>query len=87
MRGLLLYYVILNLACFIIMGWDKLCACRHWRRIPEKVLFLCGLPGGGVGGLLAMGVFRHKIRKPLFWFVYTLEFVLHTIFWILWFRH
>ena len=33
-----------NLAGLALMGWDKHCARRARRRVPEKVLFLAALP-------------------------------------------
>lgn len=37
-----------NLAGLALMGWDKHCARRARRRVPEKVLFLAALLGGHV---------------------------------------
>jgi uncharacterized membrane protein YsdA (DUF1294 family) len=40
----------------------------HQRRIPERTQLGIGLLGGAWGALLGMILFRHKIRKPIFWF-------------------
>ena len=40
-----------NLAGLALMGWDKHCARRARRRVPEKVLFLAALLGGAAGVL------------------------------------
>lgn len=59
--------VILNLAVFVMYGIDKLLAIRHRRRVPERILLLSPVPFASAGALLAMLVFRHKIRKAYFW--------------------
>lgn len=48
------------------MGIDKYKALNNKRRISEKSLILSALFFGGVGSLLGMIVFRHKIRKIKF---------------------
>ena len=64
--GLLaLWLVLINLAAFLVFGWDKFKAKyreRHpaARRVPEKALFLLALLGGSVGALLGMRVWHHK---------------------------
>lgn len=57
---------VMTAADFIIYGLDKLFAVRGMWRIPEAVLLILSLLCGGAGGGLAMLIFRHKIRKPLF---------------------
>jgi uncharacterized membrane protein YsdA (DUF1294 family) len=74
---ILLYYCIVSIILFILMGVDKLKAVKHKWRIPEKTLFTFGVIGGFVGGFLAMAVFHHKVRKPVFWIVYGLSAVVH----------
>ena len=62
-----LWLALLSVATFLLFGWDKLCASRHWHRIPERTLLLLILLGGCLGGWLGQSLFRHKLRKPLFW--------------------
>jgi len=60
----------LSLANFITMmlyGIDKWKARNNRERVPERILLMWAALGGGVGALIAMGFFRHKIRKPSFW--------------------
>ncbi|NJN80994.1 MAG: DUF1294 domain-containing protein [Caldilineaceae bacterium] len=54
---------------FIFFGYDKTQAKRGKWRVPELVLHALSLVGGFVGAGLGMVVFRHKIRKPIFWIV------------------
>lgn len=66
-----LAYSLWNAVVFAIYGIDKLKAVRGTWRISEVCLIVLAVLGGGVGGALAMAVFRHKIRKPKFVLVYV----------------
>jgi len=77
---LAIYYVGINLLLFIMMGVDKRKAVRNRFRIPERSLFAAAFLGGGFGGFVGMQIFRHKSRKPLFWFVYGLGVAGHAVF-------
>ena len=54
------YFVVINVAAFLMYGWDKLCACRNWWRLSEFALLFVAALGGGIGALLGMLVLRHK---------------------------
>ena len=54
---LIWYYVLLNVILFLLMGYDKLCAKKGKRRVPEATLFLLAVLGGAFGGLCSMPVF------------------------------
>lgn len=62
----LIYYIVINLIGFIIMGVDKRKAIRNAYRIPEASLFCIALLGGALGTTLGMRVFRHKTRHWYF---------------------
>ena len=70
--GLLaIWLVLVNLAAFVVFGWDKFKAKyreKHpaARRVPERTLFLLALLGGSVGALLGMRVWRHKTLHRTF---------------------
>ena len=64
------YYAYINTASFIAIGFDKMFAKAQTRRISEKVLFTFPLLGGAPGGLIAMIVFNHKIKKMSFMLPY-----------------
>ena len=62
----LAYLACVNLAAFVLFGWDKRCAMAGARRIPEKTLLGMAAAGGGLGAVVAQQVFRHKTRKQPF---------------------
>ncbi len=62
----LVYYLIMNLIGFIIMGNDKKRAIRNAYRIPEATLFFVALIGGALGTTLGMNHFRHKTKHWYF---------------------
>jgi len=61
-----------NLTAFLLMCSDKRRAQKGMRRIPERKLFLSAACFGGLGGVLAMGIFRHKTRHIAFQIVFPL---------------
>lgn len=66
------FLIAVNLAAFTAHAVDKRAAIRDRRRIPEARLHLLELLGGWPGALLAMLLFRHKIRKPSYLLVFGL---------------
>jgi len=60
------YLLLINSVGFIIMGLDKTLAIKQRNRIPEKTLLSLSILGGSIGSWIAMQLFRHKTRKPLF---------------------
>lgn len=76
------YFIGCNILLFIQMGIDKgLAICRK-RRIPEKFLLSLGFLGGGFGGVFAMIIFRHKIRKPYFIGIYVFNILLWLFYYL-----
>ncbi len=65
-KAFLIAYLLINLMVFAMYGIDKAKAVRNEWRISEKSLIGLALLGAP-GALLAMFVFRHKIRKPKFY--------------------
>jgi len=68
--NVLIYLLIINLICFILMYIDKRKAMYGRWRIPEKVLITIALLGGSIGGIIGMYVFRHKNKKIKFFLGY-----------------
>ena len=66
MEYISLYLLLINALCFLLMLIDKVRAVKNRWRIPEKTLLTFALLGGSFGGLLAMKLFHHKTKKPLF---------------------
>ena len=62
----LLYFIIVNAAAFLLMLVDKLKAKRGSWRIPERTLIGSALIGGSIGALMGMYTFRHKTKHLKF---------------------
>jgi len=64
-----IYLIATNFLAFSLCGYDKLQSVRSGKfpsRVSEKSLLLSTFIGGSVGSLVAMFIFRHKIKKPSF---------------------
>ena len=70
--------IIMNTACFLLMGHDKQCAVKNKRRVPEKTLFLSAILLGAAGGTLGMFVFRHKTKHWYFRVFFPLLLILQA---------
>ena len=66
MKLFIVCLVFINLITFFIFCCGKQRAKKNRWRIPEKTLILPAAAGGSVGAWLAMRMFRHKTRKPMF---------------------
>lgn len=69
----IIYYLIINLIGFAIMGIDKRKAIKGAYRIPEATLFCVALLGGSLGTTLGMNLFRHKTKH--WYFVVGMPFI------------
>ena len=61
-----IYFIIINIIGYVIMGIDKKRAIRGAFRISEASLFMVSLLGGSLGSILGMQHFRHKTRHWYF---------------------
>lgn len=64
-----IYLAAVNVITYAAFAWDKHVAANgnaYERRIPEAHLLGLSIAGGGVGGLCAMHIVRHKTRKWYF---------------------
>ena len=66
MRGFLLFFIVINIAAFLLYGLDKQKARMNRWRIPEATLLGIAVLGGSVGAYAGMKAFRHKTKKPKF---------------------
>lgn len=78
-----------NLVTFGYYGYDKFCARRGARRVPEVVLHGLSLVGGSPGAYVAMRTFRHKTIKGsfrlVFWSIALLQLaLLLALAWRVW---
>lgn len=62
------YLFLINLITFLAFAADKIKAKLNLWRIKEATLLFLSFIGGTAGGLIAMHVCRHKVRKPRFAF-------------------
>ena len=74
------YLIIMNLICFIIMGYDKHQAIHKKNRIPEITLISLSFLGGGIGSFLGMLLFHHKTKKIKFLILIPLSIIFLIIF-------
>lgn len=78
------YLIIMNVLEFALMTADKYRAIHRKWRIPEKVLLLMAVLGGGLGGLLAMLLVHHKTKHWYFVLLMPLMTVIYGILtWVL----
>ncbi|MNC17348.1 hypothetical protein D3C75_652240 [compost metagenome] len=65
-RGVLLWFVLINIIAYVVMSEDKNKARARRERVPEKTLFLLAFMGGALGIWIAMYRKRHKTRHTSF---------------------
>ncbi|MCL2050808.1 MAG: DUF1294 domain-containing protein [Lachnospiraceae bacterium] len=68
------YFMLINLAGFLLMGLDKIKAKKRGFRIPEATLFVAAIFGGSIGTWIGIYLFRHKTQH--WYFVYGLPIIL-----------
>ena len=79
MYALAIYLFLINAVSFFLMLADKHKAKRKLWRIPENVLLSFAALGGSFGAYIAMRLYRHKTRKPLFFIGIPIFLALHVI--------
>ena len=60
------YYIIVNIAAFVMYGADKFFAKKDMWRISEKALLTVAAIGGAFGAFIGMETFRHKTKHTKF---------------------
>ena len=81
-QNILIYILIINVITFFMMWFDKHEAKIGDWRVPERILFLLVLLGGGIGGIAGMYVFRHKTRKWYFKIGFPAILIMQIVFMI-----
>ena len=79
MNKLIIYYILINVLTFILMGHDKKNAIKKKERIPEMTLFTLSFLGGCIGALLGMLIFHHKTKKFKFIILIPLSIMIHIM--------
>ena len=69
---LLVYFLFINIASFVIFTFDKYRSRVDSQRVSEKELHAFSLMGGFLGATLSMALFHHKINKVSFLTVHIL---------------
>lgn len=76
--------ILLNIISFIFYSYDKYKATQSNKkevtRVSEKTLLISSLIGGTIGSILAMVIFRHKIKKLSFMLKFIVVVVLQLTF-------
>lgn len=67
---LLAYIIAINMATFLLYGYDKFISSGDRLRVPELNLQALSILGGSPAALLAQKLFRHKTIKNSFQLVY-----------------
>lgn len=65
-KGLIYYFIAINVVTFFIYAIDKWAAIEHRSRIKIVTLLLFTAAGGSIGALVAMYTLRHKTQKDYF---------------------
>lgn len=72
-------FAIWNIIVFLVMGYDKSQSRKRGQRVPEKVLLLMSLLGGGIGAFSGSRFFHHKTQKTAFKIVLPLGFIIAVV--------
>lgn len=71
------YYVLINIAAYLLYAEDKRRAVKKAWRISERTLLLISVFGGALGAYLGMTLLRHKTKHRKFQIIVPVTLVLH----------
>lgn len=75
-------FILINVAAFGFMAWDKYQAKTGGWRVSEKRFYLLAVAGGGIGILAAMPLLNHKTSKWKFKLpLYVILIIQMALFW------
>lgn len=77
LRLIFIVLTVINIISFAAYGFDKLFAIKGKWRIREVTLLGLSVLGGGVGSLIAMLLFKHKLSKRLFRILIPLTIIIY----------
>jgi len=77
MDAVLFYFLVVNIAAFIMYGIDKARARNRRWRVSERALLLPAVLGGAWGSAAGMLVFRHKTRHRRFRVVVAVSLIVY----------
>ena len=66
MKLFLWYLALISVLSAAVTVWDKACAKRGGRRVPERTLLLLAALGGSAAMYAVMRLIRHKTRHKKF---------------------
>ncbi len=75
----------INLATFIVYGWDKSCARRKAWRVPENTLHVLAALGGSPGAAIGQLAFRHKTADRKFRLIFFAIVIVQAALVAVWF--
>ncbi|PCS01354.1 DUF1294 domain-containing protein [Lactococcus fujiensis] len=76
---LLIAFAFYNIIVFAFYAIDKYKAIHHLWRIPERVLILLAVFGGGIGAFLGGQICHHKTRKSYFWISWIVGLIVDVV--------
>jgi len=76
------YFILANILSFLLYAYDKLKSLKsgkNVRRVSENKLLLSTFVGGDIGSVIAMLMFRHKIKKPSFLIKFFIVIIIQLV--------
>jgi len=77
--NIVIILIAINIITFVAYGLDKYYARNSLWRIPEGILLLLTLCGGGIAGFAARRFFRHKTKKLSFVIKFWIMIIIQVI--------
>ena len=76
------YLLAINISTFLLYCYDKFISSRSGLRVPENILHMLELSGGSPSSLLAQYLFKHKVSKSSFqWIFWSIVLFQGAAYW------
>lgn len=72
-------FAIWNIIVFLVMGYDKSQSRKRGQRVPEKILLVMALLGGGMESFSGSRFFHHKTQKTAFKILLPVGFIIAVV--------